>query len=227
MGHERNDSDRSSWSIAVTDILLLGLPNSITSSGKTTYFFHSKSFTQIGQQRIFFPNAVSSQQPWLLPNEAYDKLTKIAIPPAGPVPDGASSEAELSPRIVRHVWSGSDTRKILSRCKDRGVGITQLISAAITVSSSRSSENHCESQDDLHRFDIHSAVDLTSRPGTSPSSADAQETALRVVLFSTVVTVPRANLSLRGHTDSLWDLARQYKERSATYVQSPHFWRFN
>ncbi|TFY65031.1 hypothetical protein EVJ58_g2232 [Rhodofomes roseus] len=161
---------------------------------------------------------------------AFDDLVKFRSKPlSGLVPDVPISEDDPQPRFVRQTWSTDDTTRILKACKAQGVTITHLASVAgafASVQRPRAAHvNEGFSDEDSYYFECLSALDLNTKVPRVTSNGE-METATRLIMYPVVMSVPRAAALESTGSDALWDAARQYKERSDTFVNSPYFWHF-
>ncbi|KAH9830503.1 uncharacterized protein C8Q71DRAFT_862512 [Rhodofomes roseus] len=162
---------------------------------------------------------------------AFDDLVKFRSKPlSGIVPDGHISEDNSQPHFVRQTWSVDDTTRILKACKAQGVTITHLASVAGAFASVQrpgaAHLNEGSSDEDSYYFEFSSALDTNTKIPRVTSNGE-METATRLLMYPVVISVPRAAALESAGSDAFWDAARQYKERSDTFVNSPYFWHFS
>jgi len=163
--------------------------------------------------------------------EAFDELVKFGSKPvSGLVPDGIIAEDSLQPRFVRQIWSTEETKRILKACKARGVTITHLANIASAFASVQhpgaADRNGAPRDEDSYYFEFSQAIDLSAKVPRLSNNGEI-ETAVRMVVYPVVISVPRAAAAKLAGQDAIWNAARQFKERSDAFVQSPYFWHFN
>ncbi|KAH9934972.1 uncharacterized protein B0H18DRAFT_494514 [Fomitopsis serialis] len=161
---------------------------------------------------------------------AFDELVKLRSKPlSGLIPDGVIAEGNLQPRFIRQTWSPEETKSILRACKAHGVTITQLANVASAFAcvqrpgAARFSGG--PSDEDSHYFEFSQAFDVNTKVPRLTNNGET-ETAIRIVIYPVVMSVPRAAVAESASQDAIWDAARQFKERNDAFVKSPYFWHF-
>ncbi|PCH36970.1 hypothetical protein WOLCODRAFT_83055 [Wolfiporia cocos MD-104 SS10] len=176
------------------------------------------------------PDIQTSEAQMTEAQAAYDKLTQAStLPRAGRIPDGTGARDRTIPREVLRVWPREDTRRILSACKAHGVSITQVIAAAMALAIMEAHANlelpSSISLNEPQGFILNHAIDLTPRAQPSAKAAEP-ELALRIVTFPVFLAAPPSAYAVAHEMETLWSLAKQCRENTLAFVQSPNFWQF-
>jgi len=161
---------------------------------------------------------------------AFDELVKLRSKPvSGLIPDGVIAEGNLQPRFIRQTWSPEETKSILRACKAHGVTITHLANVASAFACVQRPGavrfSGGSSDEDSYYFEFSQAFDVNAKVPRLTNNGET-ETAIRVVIYPIVMSVPRAAVAESAGQNAIWDAARQFKERNDAFVKSPYFWHF-
>ncbi|KAH9923486.1 uncharacterized protein B0H18DRAFT_1179209 [Fomitopsis serialis] len=161
---------------------------------------------------------------------AFDELVQYrSKPTSGLVPDGVISEDNLHPRVVRQTWSAEETKYILKACKAHSVTITHLANVASAFACLQrpgaAQVNGFSSGEDAYYFELCQALDINAKLPQVSRNGET-ETAVRIVTYPVLLSVPCTAAVESAGTIAIWDAARQFKERHDAYVNSPYFWHF-
>ncbi|EPS98231.1 hypothetical protein FOMPIDRAFT_1031558 [Fomitopsis schrenkii] len=158
---------------------------------------------------------------------AFDEIVKyIDKPFSGLSLEGPANADGIVARCIRHVWNQEETSHILQTCKEQGVTITALVNSASALASVRAvSEPGNLLADDAYYFEFIQAIDLCSKVPRTSTNGEV-ETACHILVYPIIIRVPRAVAHSENISCAVFDTAREFKARSAEFVQSPYFWYF-
>ena len=150
---------------------------------------------------------------------------------SGIIADG-SIRVPPRPGIVRKVWSAEETARILRSCKAHGLTVTHLVNVAGALSSVYPSLSAAADpsltasvDEEFCCFDFLQAIDLAAK--AAGKAEGEMETAVRIDLYPVILRVARATIIASvNDSESIWEIARLFKERNDEFVKSPYFWHF-